>query len=70
MRGYEVSKGDYVTFDNDELDGIALESTHTIDIDAFVPRADISDVYLDSPLLHGAPTKRSAKTPSRSFATP
>ena len=49
MRGYEVSKGDYVTFDNDELDGIALESTHTIDIDAFVPRADISDVYLDSP---------------------
>ena len=49
MRGYEVSKGDYVTFENDELDGIALESTHTIDIDAFVPRADISDVYLDSP---------------------
>ncbi len=49
MRGYEVSKGDYVTFENDELDGIALESTHTIDIDAFVPRADIGDVYLDSP---------------------
>ena len=49
MRGYEVSKGDYVTFEAEELDGIALESTHTIDIDAFVPRSDIGDVYLDSP---------------------
>lgn len=48
-RGYEISKGDYITFENDELDAVALESTHTIDIDAFVARAAIDDIYLDSP---------------------
>jgi DNA end-binding protein Ku len=29
--------------------GIAVESTHTIDIDKFVPRAQIDERYFDSP---------------------
>ena len=49
MRGYEVSKGEYVTFEDGELDDVALESTHTIDIDGFVPRSDVNDIYLDAP---------------------
>ncbi len=48
-KGFEVSKGEYVLFEGGELDDVALESTHTIDIDGFVPRSDISDVYLDTP---------------------
>jgi DNA end-binding protein Ku len=33
----------------DELDNIALESTRTIDIDEFVPRSEIDDLYLVRP---------------------
>src|SRR5215472_11427435 len=48
-RGYELSKGKYVEIDEDELKAIQLESTHTVDIDGFVPRADIDNRYLDKP---------------------
>lgn len=46
-RGYEVSKGKYVEIDEDELDAVQLESTHTIEIDEFVPEDEIDQRYLD-----------------------
>jgi DNA end-binding protein Ku len=48
-RGYELTKGRYVEIDEDELKAIQVESTHTIDIDGFVPPADIDKRYLDKP---------------------
>jgi non-homologous end joining protein Ku len=48
-RGYEYAKGAYIPVDDEELDAIAVESAHTIEIDAFVPRAQIDERYLDSP---------------------
>jgi DNA end-binding protein Ku len=48
-RGYEVSKGVYLEVDDEELDAVAIESSHTIEIDSFVPRAQIDERYLDSP---------------------
>ena len=48
-RGYELTKGKYVQIDEDELKAIQIESTHTVDIDGFVPRADIDKRYLDRP---------------------
>jgi DNA end-binding protein Ku len=48
-RGYEYSKNTYVLVDDDELDAIAVESNHTIEIDSFVPRQQIDERYLDSP---------------------
>jgi DNA end-binding protein Ku len=48
-RGYEFSKNAYILVDDDELDAIAVESTHTIEIDSFVPREQIDERYLDSP---------------------
>lgn len=48
-RGYEYSKNAYVLVDDEELDAIAIESTHTIEIDTFVPREQIDERYLDSP---------------------
>jgi Ku protein len=48
-RGYELSKGRYVEIDPDELEAVQLESTHTIDIDAFVPAAEIDPRYRDRP---------------------
>src|SRR4030081_1288829 len=54
-RGYEIGKGQYLQVEDDELEKIQIESTHTIDIQNFVPRAEIDDRYLDSP-YYIAPT--------------
>ena len=48
-RGYEVEKGVYLRVEDEELDAIAVESSHTIDIDCFVPKSDIDERYVDSP---------------------
>ena len=54
-RGYEIAKGQYIQVEDEEMENIKIESTHTIDIDSFVPRAEIDDRYLDSP-YYIAPT--------------
>ena len=48
-RGYEYAKNAYIPVDDDELDAVAIESNHTIEIDTFVPREQIDERYLDSP---------------------
>src|SRR3954469_2643929 len=49
VKGYQVEKDQYLEVTRDELDNIALESTRTIDIDQFVPRSEIDDLYLVRP---------------------
>jgi DNA end-binding protein Ku len=56
-RGYEYAKGQYILVEDDELAKIKIESTHTIEIDKFVPRSEIDDRYLDSP-YYIAPTDK------------
>jgi DNA end-binding protein Ku len=48
-RGYEIGKGQYLQVEDEELEKIKIESSHTIDIKSFVPRAEIDNRYLDSP---------------------
>jgi DNA end-binding protein Ku len=48
-RGYELSKGRYVEIDEDELKAVRIASTHTIDIDSFVPKNDVDERYRDKP---------------------
>jgi DNA end-binding protein Ku len=48
-KGYEVSKGDYIEIEPEELEAIALESKRTIEIDEFVARSEIDDLYLADP---------------------
>ena len=48
-RGYEVDKGVYLQVEDEELDSIAIESSHTIDIDSFVPKAQVDERFIDSP---------------------
>src|SRR6266567_6403710 len=49
IKGYKVDTDTYVEMSKDELDDIALDSTHTIEIDEFVPRTDIDSRYLIRP---------------------
>jgi DNA end-binding protein Ku len=48
-RGYEVAKGDYLIVEDTELEAIEIESTHTIEIDSFVPRLEIDQRFFDTP---------------------
>jgi DNA end-binding protein Ku len=48
IKGYAVGKDQYVQVEDGELSEIAIESTHTVDIEKFVPKASIDDRY---PLL-------------------
>lgn len=49
VRGYEVSKDEYVLFDEADFDKVRLESTKTISIDKFVDESEIDRLYWDSP---------------------
>lgn len=49
VKGYKVDTDTYIEVTKDELDDIALDSTHTIDIDEFVPKSDIDNRYLIRP---------------------
>jgi DNA end-binding protein Ku len=49
VKGYKVDTDTYIEVTKDELDNIALESNRTIDIDQFVPRDEIDDLYVVRP---------------------
>lgn len=49
IKGYKVDTDRYLEVSKDELENIALESTRTIEIDEFVPRTEIDDLYLVRP---------------------
>ena len=48
-RGYEVDKGVFIPVDDDEIEAVQVESTHTVEIDSFVPAAQIDKRFYDSP---------------------
>jgi DNA end-binding protein Ku len=49
MKGYKVDTDTYIEITKDDLENIALDSTRTIEIDEFVPKADIDPRYLIRP---------------------
>lgn len=49
VKGYEVSKDEYVLFDDADFDKVKLESTKTISIDEFVDEKSIDRLYWDDP---------------------
>jgi DNA end-binding protein Ku len=49
VKGYEVSKGEYILLTDEEIKSVRLESTKTIDIERFVPGEEIDRIYWDNP---------------------
>jgi DNA end-binding protein Ku len=49
VKGYEVAKGEYIELEPEELEAVAIESKRVIDIDEFVPRQEIDELYLRDP---------------------
>ena len=48
VKGYQFEKDRYVVVTPDELDGLEIESSKTIDIDGFVDSGEIDPIYVDS----------------------
>src|SRR2546430_7604780 len=61
-RGYEVAKGQYLVVEDTELEAIEIESTHTIEIDTFLRRAQIDQRFFHSPdyVMPSAPVGQEA----------
>jgi DNA end-binding protein Ku len=49
IKGYEVSKGEYIELNPEELEAVAIHSKHTLEIKEFVPKKDINELYLRDP---------------------
>ena len=48
VKGYEYSRGQFVTFTPDELKALDVESSKIIDLEQFVPRSELDPVFLDT----------------------
>jgi DNA end-binding protein Ku len=64
-RGYKYAKGSHLMIEDQELEAIEIESNHTIEIDSFVPHAEIDERFLDSP-YYIAPNEPVGRRLSRS----
>jgi len=49
VKGYEIAKGEYIELEPEELEAVAIESKRIIDIEQFVPRSEIDELYLRDP---------------------
>ncbi|MCW3009511.1 MAG: Ku protein [Solirubrobacterales bacterium] len=49
VKGYEIAPDSYVVMDNDELETLEAEKTHTIDIEDFVEESEIDPIFYDHP---------------------
>lgn len=49
VKGYEVSSGSYLSFDEEEIASAIPESNKTLNVTRFVKCDEIDDVYLDRP---------------------
>jgi len=57
VKGYEVGKGEFIQVEDDEIKSVQVESNHTIDIEQFVRRTEVDELYLDTP-YYLTPTDR------------
>ena len=49
IKGYEVAKSEYIELEPEELEAVAIDSKRIIEIDEFVPKAEIDELYLRDP---------------------
>lgn len=49
IKGYEISKGEYVLLDEEEIDAVKLESKRTLELVQFVGADEIDPLYYEKP---------------------
>ena len=49
VKGYQVAKGQYVLVEDADLEAVKIETSKVLEIESFVPQAEVDPIYLDSP---------------------
>lgn len=49
VRGYEVEKDDFLLIEDEDIEAVQIESSHTLSLDSFVEKADVDPVYIEKP---------------------
>ncbi len=49
VKGYEMSKGNYVLLDDDEIEAVKIESRKTLELVQFVEACEIDPLYFEKP---------------------
>lgn len=49
VRGYETGPDEFLLIEEDEIDAVQIESSHTLDLEGFVSKKDVPALYLDTP---------------------
>jgi DNA end-binding protein Ku len=49
VKGYEIGGDEYLLVEEEEIEAVQIESSHTLNFDGFVNKADIDPIYLDTP---------------------
>lgn len=49
VRGYEIGDDEFLLIENEEIEAVRIESTHTLNVESFVTKASIEQIYLDTP---------------------
>ncbi len=49
VKGYEIEDDHYLLIEEDEIDAVQIESSHTLAIEHFVDRAEVPQIYFDTP---------------------
>jgi DNA end-binding protein Ku len=61
VSGYEVSKGEYVEVDTDELDALRPESDKVLKIDAFITPQTVDPLYFDGRMYYLTPAAKASE---------
>lgn len=49
VKGYETDKDEFLLIEEEDLDAVQIESSHTLSLDTFVDKSSIEQIYLDTP---------------------
>ena len=49
IKGYEISKGEYVLLENEEIEAVKIESRKTLELVQFVDSCEIDPLYFEKP---------------------
>ncbi|MER9976933.1 Ku protein [Mesorhizobium sp. M0085] len=49
IKGYEIGDGDFVQIEEEEIEAVQIESSHTMSLDGFIEKSSIQQIYLDAP---------------------
>ena len=49
VKGYEIGDDEFLLIEEEEIEAVQIESSHTMDMEGFVDKSEIDEVYLDTP---------------------